>query len=232
MSRRKRSRVESRAGLGGLLGDLVHHEQGVVTEPGADLDALAAALAVARVDEDAEGPAGQAAPRGDLAVLLRINEVAGRGRGREDRLLRRRGEGRDPALELRGGHDGAQDGGVRAGADAGHAAHALLGDELGDARCKVAEVAHGRRARGNDAAGQAGVRRQLPVGDPPAVGRDDRQPEVLDVLVHVQERRREHLQALVVMLLHLARVLDQQVGHRAGSSATGACGRAPGASVA
>ena len=98
-------------------------------------------LQCAGVDEDAEGATVEAALGGHVAVLLRVGEVRAGGLRGEGRLLRRGGERRDPALQLRRRHDRAQDRGVGTGVDAGHAADALLREQLRDARGEVAEVA-------------------------------------------------------------------------------------------
>ena len=72
--------LERRLAGRGLLGDLVDHDQRVVAERGAHLDALGAALAVDGVDEDPELAAIVALARRNLAVLLRVGEVRTGGR--------------------------------------------------------------------------------------------------------------------------------------------------------
>src|SRR4029079_9481861 len=108
--------------------------------------ALAAALAVARIDEEPEGPAVEAAPRRQLAVFLGLGEP---------RLELRRarhvtvGALGDPLRELGPWRDHTEDRAVRAGGHAGHAADAALGEELRDAGRELAEVADGGRSRGD-----------------------------------------------------------------------------------
>ena len=214
MSRACRSMVDSPPARFGL--DLVDHDQGVVAEGAAHLDALRAALAVDRVHEDPERAPVLATLGRDVAVLRGRGEVLV-GRGRRDGRLRLRGRERlDPRLELGLRHDDPEDRAVGAGADAGHAPDALVEEELGDARGEAAEVAGGRGAGRDDAAGQAGVRGQFDVGDAATVGRHDRAPEVLDVRLHVEDRRRHRREARFVRLLEFAGVLDERcpVRHR------------------
>ena len=84
-----------------------------------------------------------------------------------------------------------QDGAVRAGADAGHAADALVGDELRDQRREAAEVAGGGRCRGDQAARHAHVGRQLDIGDAAAIRVYDGRVEVFDVSGDVEGLRRD-----------------------------------------
>ncbi len=96
----------------------------------AHLDALGAALAVERLDEDPECGRFESVLGRYLGVLLRADEM------RSDAFLghcwRRLclGERRDPRLEVALRNGDAEDRAVRARADAGHAADAALGDEL------------------------------------------------------------------------------------------------------
>ena len=147
------------------LGALVDHDQGVVAERGADLDALGAALAVDGVDEEAEGAAVEAATRRAhrrtspcRAKCVPCRSAALRGL----RLVG--GEGLDARLRAASGWTVAEDRGVGARADAGHAPDAGSAMNCGmrgarPLKSRVAEVPGGRRS------GDAGVRRQLVVGD-------------------------------------------------------------------
>ena len=191
-----------------------------MAERRADLHALRAALAVDRVDEDAEAGRCLALACRHLGVLGGVREVR-TGRSRPPAPAARcRGKGLDADLEVSLGDGDAQDGGVGAGIDAGHAADALLEQELGDARREAGEVAHRGRAGRDEAARHAGLGRQLAVGDAAAVGRDDRRRELLDVAVHIQHRLHVRGEADLVMLLGLA----GRLGQRAATLSRRRCG--------
>ena len=174
---------------------LLGHHQGVVALGHANVHALGAALAVVRVDEEAEVGALDALLGGHVAVLGGVDEVLPGRLGGQRRVRLGGGERvdrlRQRGLRLGGGHDGA----VRAGADAGHAAHALLGHELRDQRREAAEVAVAGRGRGDQAAPDALVGGQLDVRDAASVGVDDRRVEVLDVRGDVEGLRRDESRA-------------------------------------
>ena len=148
-----------------------------MAERRADLDALGAALAVDRVDEDAE--------------RARLDALAWRARRRTSCVVREVARGRSVAASGRLGLVGGErlDARRRAPAPArrcrgwplsGQAltqamqpTH-LSSEELRDARGEAAEVAGRGRAGRDDAAGQADVRGQLLVGDATAIGGHDR----------------------------------------------------------
>ena len=65
------------------------------------------------------------------------------------------------------------------------------------------------------AAGQAGVGRQLEVGDAAPVGGHDRPAEVLDVGVHVEDRQARRARRVSCELLRLAGVLEERCRYRA-----------------
>ena len=162
-------------GLGGQLG---RHEQGVMTLGDAHLDALRAALAVAGVDEDAEGGGRQPRLAGTSAYFWVWTKCR--------RALAAAPTGSSwapanapmcPSHPLR--HGDAQDGRIRAGADTGHASHAALRDQLGDGRGERAEVTCRGGAGRHDAACHTRIRGQLAVGRALAIRGDDGASEVL-----------------------------------------------------
>ncbi len=114
-----------------------------------------------------------AALGGDVGVLGRVDEV-GLGRLGGQRRVRLAGrESVDRVASEPFGWAVAIDGAVGAGADAGHAADTLVGDELRDQRRKRAEVADAGGRGGDEAAAHAHVGRKLDVGHAATVGIDD-----------------------------------------------------------
>ena len=172
LGRRRRQRAEERhvarvaleRGLAGRPArrvDLVDHDERVVAERGADLDALAAALAVAGVDEDPERAGSWPRFAGTSAYFCVCGEVAASARPPQRPGPAAAGERPRAPASSDSGRATREDRRVGAGVDAGHAADALLGDEVRDARREAAEVAGRGGAGRDDAAGQAGVGRQL-----------------------------------------------------------------------
>ena len=94
----RRVALERGLASGSVRRALVDHEQRVVARARAHLDALGAALAVDRVDEDPEGRRLEAAPRRHVAVLLVVWTKWDRARrGGDVRLGLAGGERRDRA---------------------------------------------------------------------------------------------------------------------------------------
>src|SRR5208337_247293 len=125
---------------------LLNHLQGLMVA--ARRNAFRAALALGGVDENAEQRRGFALLLVNLVVLVRLHPH--RAQAHALRLVRNGGELR---LEPLDGDCLAEDCRVRAFGDALHTADTLLGDEFGDIRSNVAEVAERPGAGGNEAAG-------------------------------------------------------------------------------
>ncbi len=160
------------AGLGHDFVGLVDHFEGVVV---ADRDALGAALALRRVDDDLEHAARQVFLLGAVVVLLGFRPLL-----REHRAVRL-GDGGELRFERVLGDDLAEDGGIGALRDAVHAAGAVAGDVLGDFRGDVAEVAQRGCAGGNQRAGETEVGRQQLLAIAFLVAADDALVEIDDV---------------------------------------------------
>ena len=152
---------------------LVDHLQGVVI---AHRDALGAPLALAGVDDDVEHPPGQPLLLGGVEVLLGSRPL-----GAEHLAVSRFGDRRQPLLELGLGEHLAQDRRVGALGHAVHAAGAVLGNIQGDLGGDVAEVAEGRRAGGNQRAGQREIGGQPFLGRAVLVTANDPFVEVEDI---------------------------------------------------
>ena len=178
------------------------------------LDALGAALAVDRLDEDPEARRFEAALRGDLRVLGCMDEMClCRLTGNVWRALLG-GERGDALREVSLGNGDPQDRAVGAGADARHAADASLGDELRQAGREPTEVTDRGRAGWDDAPREADVRGPLLVRHTTAVGRNDRCAELLDVRLDIEQRGRDRELGLVLLLegSGLLRQWGSQVG--------------------
>ena len=159
------------AGVDHHLVGLGDHLQSVVV---ADGDALGAALALARVDDDLEHAAG-AAPsscrrRSTSWSSTTAAETSSRSSASGMRL--------ELLLELGLGQDLAEDGRVGALGHAVHAAGAVLGDVLRDFRRDVAEVAERGGAGRDQRAGQGQVGRQVLLAVAFLVAADDALVEV------------------------------------------------------
>jgi hypothetical protein len=151
---------------------LVDHHQRIVALGVAHLDALRAALAVDRVDEQAERRGLEAATGRDVGVLRRPGEpLACRANG-DLGLGLRGGMGRDRGAEHRFGLGRGDDRAVRAGRDAGHAPDAPVEEQLRDPWGEAAEVAGPGRTGRDGAAGGGVVARQLGIGHAAAIGVD------------------------------------------------------------
>ena len=152
---------------------LQHRERAVIT---AGVHALGAALALGRVNEDAEVTRLVAllfidVPElGRLAKLLAIMLALG--------FVGNLGEFR---FELRLGDDLAEDGGVRALDDARHAGDAILAVEQRNLRRDVGKIAQDARAGGDERAQRAEVGGQFQFGAAVVVRADDAAVEIRDV---------------------------------------------------
>ncbi len=169
------------AGLGHHVVGLLDHLQGVVV---ADGDALGAALALGRVDDDLEHAADAASSSCRRRSTSWSSTTAAAYMARSAS-----GMARSFSSHSVFGQHLAEDGGVGALGHAVHAAGAVRRDVLGDFRGDVAEVAQRGGAGGDQRAGQRQVGGQVLLAVAFLVAADDALVEV----DHVQHRQADQL---------------------------------------